>query len=221
MRPRVLLLALGLLSISTLSIWGYRSFTTNFEIKPKESVLGEQLMSTLRPNQKLTPKPTFRATSTPSPTQKPTFKPIPTNAPVPANTPMPTSIPTPLPNTDNQQPNSPNNSNTVNANPSQDENEPSDSEQEDWVDNRPRDSHGNVCAYGGSHCKYECSISDSSVDDLLRILNNHLWEYQKRLKFYGSDSSKTKIWEDAVMKTYNMIYEECKDSPIYNPQDPL
>ena len=95
-------------------------------------------------------------------------------------------------------------------------NESNGSGYEEGAAKQPRDSHGNICGYG-SYCKYECSVIDFWVDDHLRILNNHLQEYL-RCKSIKTDCS---VWEDAVMKMYNTIYEECKDSPIYNPQNPL
>lgn len=94
---------------------------------------------------------------------------------------------------------------------------------DEWAATQPKDSFGNICSAGPavSHCKYECSVVDFWVDDHLSILNNHLQEYKLRLDIYGPESSNAKIWEDAVMNVYNMIYDECINSPIFHPSDPI
>jgi hypothetical protein len=95
-------------------------------------------------------------------------------------------------------------------------------EKETWLfESEPKDSQGVYCSNPNSRCKYECSVADFWVDDYYRILNNHLAEYQLHLEIYGPDSENTKIWADAVMKTYNTLYDYCINSPIFHPQKPL
>jgi hypothetical protein len=94
---------------------------------------------------------------------------------------------------------------------------------EEWATGQPKDSHGILCSAepSVSRCKYECSVVDYWVDDHLRIFDKHLEEYKLHLNIYGPDSENTKIWEDAVIKDYNMIYDECKNSPKFSLPYPL
>lgn len=198
MKIKIFLLALGLLFTSSASVLGYKAFNENFEIKPKKEVLGEK-------QAEINPEPTLTLTPSPSPT--PTTEPkriLPTQLP----TFSPTPSPTPLPSNNNQQ---------LNNGQSRSDNTLGNGGYEDWSATQPKDSRGVLCTNPDSRCKYECSVGDFYVDDQLRILNNHLQESLSCKKI----KTDCHIWEDAVMNVYNMIYEECKNSPKYNPQNPL
>jgi len=197
MKKKIVFIVIGLLLIPAIGVFGYKNFSRKYEIKPKEKVLGEQELGV-------------------TPTATPT--------PLPSNTPVSTSNPTPVSNTNNQQLSGEStNLNVVNTVPTLDNNESVTviDEYEKWSATQPKDSKGVLCTNPESRCKHECNIGDFWIDELVRILDNHLWEYQMHLEIYGSDSDNTKIWEDAVVSTYNMIYDECKDSPLYSPQNPL
>lgn len=181
-----------------LLIYGYKTFISNYEIKSKKEVLSIQTETTLIS----TPTSTPEVTSTP--TKKPQVKIVSTTTPQATNTINPTIPPTYQQN-NIQSP-------TTST---------SDGGYDEWSANQPKDSKGVLCINTDSRCKYECSVSDYWVDDHLRILNNHIQEYNLRLSIYEPNSSNVKIWEDAVVQVYNMIYDECKNSPKYSPQNPI
>lgn len=212
MRVKILLLAFGFLLTSVLSVLAYNRLSEVYKVS-EEKVLGEQEPEAISA---IALTPTLTLTQAPIRSPKPTLEPIPTN------TPVPTSSPNLVSNTNNQQlSGGSTNSNVISAVPTQSNNASDYSEYEEWSASQPKDSRGVLCALPDSRCKYECSVADYWVDDHLKILNNHFREYLIRLEIYEPDSNNVKIWEDAVMDVYNMIYDECKDSPIYNPQNPL
>jgi len=79
MRPKIsLLVGLGFLLVSTVGVFGYRSFSERYKIKPKEKVLGEQ-----KTELSSTPIPTSTSIFTATPTSKPTYKPEVISSPMP------------------------------------------------------------------------------------------------------------------------------------------
>lgn len=190
-----------------LIVISYKGFVSNYEIQKKGNVLSEKIEATAAP--------TLEPTASPSATITPTKIKI-----------KPTHTPTPVINTPVQNNSAPASQGVTNQNPVIQTNQnpqptsgSSSETYEEWAAKQPRDSQGNMCGIGlpQARCKYECSVGDSYVDDGIRVMNNHIRELQS-CQSYSTDC---KIWEDAVMSTYNMVYDWCINSPIFHPQNPL